>query len=105
MRVSTVEANKNLANIEAKINARGGAWSATKEQETASLDSLISEKKAIEHTLHEMLSGLLPFAITRKLNENFLRNWTLSSARKKRRYFLSIWNVSKAIFWLSLNRR
>ncbi|QXI09164.1 DNA sulfur modification protein DndD [Pseudomonas zeae] len=72
MRVSTVEANKNLANIEAKINARGGAWSATKEQETASLDSLISEKKAIEHTLHEMLSGLLPFAITRKLNEKLL---------------------------------
>ncbi|PYC25271.1 DNA sulfur modification protein DndD [Pseudomonas jessenii] len=72
MRVSTVEANKNLANIEAKINARGGAWSATREQEAASLDSLVSEKKAIEHTLHEMLSGLLPFSITRKLNEKLL---------------------------------
>jgi DNA sulfur modification protein DndD len=72
MRVSTVEANKNLANIEAKINARGGAWSATREQEAASLDSLLSEKKAIEHTLHEMLSGLLPFSITCKLNEKLL---------------------------------
>lgn len=72
MRLNTVEANKNLANIEASINARGGAWSATREEETANLDSLFSEKKAIEHTLQEMLSGLLPFAITLKMNEKLL---------------------------------
>lgn len=72
MRVNTAEANKNLVNIEASINARGGAWSATREKETVSLDSLISEKKAIEHTLHEMLSGLLPFAITQELNKKLL---------------------------------
>ncbi|WP_371356518.1 DNA sulfur modification protein DndD [Pseudomonas chlororaphis] len=72
MRINTVEANKNLANIESSINARGGAWSASRQEETASLDSLINEKNAIEHTLHEMLSGLLPFAITRNLNEKLL---------------------------------
>ncbi|MCA4963577.1 DNA sulfur modification protein DndD [Pseudomonas sp. Y24-6] len=72
MRMNTVEANKNLANIEASISARGGAWSASRQEETANLDSLVSEKKAIEHTLHEMLSGLLPFAITRSLNEKLL---------------------------------
>jgi DNA sulfur modification protein DndD len=72
MRVNTLEANKNLAKIEASINARGGAWSATRKEETANLDSLFSEKKAIEHTLHEMLSGLLPFAITWKMNEKLL---------------------------------
>ncbi|TBV17409.1 DNA sulfur modification protein DndD [Stutzerimonas kirkiae] len=72
MRVNTVEASKNLANIEASINARGGAWSASRQEETASLDSLIREKKDIEHTLHDMLSGLLPFVITRSLNEKLL---------------------------------
>ena len=72
MRVSSVEANKNLARIEASINARGGAWSAARNEETENLASLVSEKKAIEHTLHEMLSGLLPFAITKRLNKKLL---------------------------------
>ncbi|MCV4263540.1 DNA sulfur modification protein DndD [Pseudomonas capsici] len=72
MRVNTVEANKNLGNIEASINARGGAWSASRQEETVNLDVLVSEKKAIEHTLHDMLSGLLPFAITQSLNEKLL---------------------------------
>lgn len=72
MRLNTVEANKNLGNIEASINARGGAWSASRQEETVNLDALISDKKAIEHTLHDMLSGLLPFAITQSLNEKLL---------------------------------
>ena len=72
MRVNTVEANKNLGNIEASINARGGAWSASRQEETVKLDALVSDKKAIEHTLHDMLSGLLPFAITQSLNEKLL---------------------------------
>ncbi len=72
MRVNTVEAYKNLANIEASINARGGAWSASRQEETVNLDALVSDKKAIEHTLHDMLSGLLPFAITQSLNEKLL---------------------------------
>ncbi|UVK83792.1 DNA sulfur modification protein DndD [Pseudomonas sichuanensis] len=72
MRVNTVEANKNLGNIEASINARGGAWSASRQEETANLDALVSDKKAIEHTLQDMLSGLLPFAITQSLNEKLL---------------------------------
>ena len=72
MRVNTVEANKNLGNIEANINARGGAWSASRQEETVNLDALVSDKKAIEHTLHDMLSGLLPFAITQSLNEKLL---------------------------------
>ncbi|OHC30136.1 MAG: DNA sulfur modification protein DndD [Pseudomonadales bacterium RIFCSPHIGHO2_02_FULL_60_43] len=72
MRVNTVEVKKNLGSIEASINSRGGAWSASRQEETANLDSLVSEKKAIEHTLHDMLSGLLPFAITQKLNEKLL---------------------------------
>ena len=72
MRINTVEVKKNLGSIEASINSRGGAWSASRQEETVNLDSLVSEKKAIEHTLHEMLSGLLPFAITQKLNEKLL---------------------------------
>lgn len=72
MRVNTVEAKKNLVNIEANISARGGAWSASRQAETVNLDALVSEKKAIEHTLHDMLSGLLPFAITQSLNEKLL---------------------------------
>ncbi|MFJ4247527.1 DNA sulfur modification protein DndD [Pseudomonas sp. NPDC089741] len=72
MRLNTVEANKNLGNIEASINARGGAWSASRQEETVNLDALVSDKKAIEHTLHDMLSGLLPFAITQSLNEKLL---------------------------------
>ncbi|WP_058545064.1 DNA sulfur modification protein DndD [Pseudomonas fluorescens] len=72
MRVNTVEANKNLSHVEASINARGGAWSASRQEETVNLDSLVGEKKAIEHTLHDMLSGLLPFAITQSLNEKLL---------------------------------
>lgn len=72
MRVNTAEANKNLGSIEANINARGGAWSASRQEETLNLDALVSEKKAIEHTLHDMLSGLLPFAITQSLNEKLL---------------------------------
>lgn len=72
MRVNTVEANKNLGNIEASINARGGAWSASRQEETVNLDVLVSEKKAIEHTLYDMLSGLLPFAITQSLNEKLI---------------------------------
>jgi len=72
MRVNTVEVHKNLGNIEASINARGGAWSASRREETVNLETLVSEKKAIEHTLHDMLSGLLPFAITQSLNEKLL---------------------------------
>lgn len=72
IRVNTVEANKNLGNIEASINARGGAWSASRQEETVNLDALVSDKKAIEHTLHDMLSGLLPFALTQSLNEKLL---------------------------------
>lgn len=72
MRINTAEVKKNLGSIEANISARGGAWSASRQKETVNLDSLITEKKAIEHTLHDMLSGLLPFAITQKLNEKLL---------------------------------
>lgn len=72
MRINTAELKKNLGSIEANISARGGAWSASRQKETVNLDSLITEKKAIEHTLHDMLSGLLPFAITQKLNEKLL---------------------------------
>nr|WP_259284697.1 hypothetical protein [Pseudomonas sp. 1079] len=46
MRVNTVEANKNLGNIEASINARGGAWSASRQEETVNLDALVSDKKS-----------------------------------------------------------
>ncbi|UST75350.1 DNA sulfur modification protein DndD [Pseudomonas siliginis] len=83
MRINTVEANKNLANIEANINARGGAWSASRQEETASLDSLIGEKNAVEHTLHEMLSGLLPFTITRNLNEKLLEQLDVEQRTEK----------------------
>lgn len=83
MRINTVEANKNLANIEANINARGGAWSASRQEETASLDSLIGEKNAVEQTLHEMLSGLLPFAITRNLNEKLLEQLDVEQRTEK----------------------
>ncbi|MBE8593910.1 DNA sulfur modification protein DndD [Pseudomonas sp. MAFF 301449] len=72
MRLNVAETDKNLVNIETRINARGGAWSASKQKETASLDSLIGEKKAIEHALNEMLSDLLPFAITKNLNGKLL---------------------------------
>ncbi|VVO79842.1 hypothetical protein PS732_01774 [Pseudomonas fluorescens] len=83
MRINTVETNKNLANIEANINARGGAWSASRQEETASLDSLIGEKNAVEHTLHEMLSGLLPFTITRNLNEKLLEQLDVEQRTEK----------------------
>lgn len=72
MRINTAEVKKNLGSIEASIEARGGAWSASRQKEMVNLDSLVTEKKAIEHTLHDMLSGLLPFAITQKLNEKLL---------------------------------
>lgn len=73
MRINAAEVKKNLASIESSINARGGAWSASRQEETVNLDSLVTEKKAIENTLHDMLSGLLPFAITQRLNEKLLR--------------------------------
>lgn len=72
MRINTVEINKNLSNIDARINARGGAWSASRQEEAVYLETLIGEKKAAEHILHDMLSGLLPFAITKRLNEKLI---------------------------------
>ncbi|EPF1435454.1 DNA sulfur modification protein DndD [Pseudomonas aeruginosa] len=72
VRVDIAEISHNLSKNSASISARGGAWSASKEEESARLDSLITQKRVIEHTLHDMLSGLLPLAIPKSLNEKLV---------------------------------
>ncbi|WP_435653022.1 DNA sulfur modification protein DndD [Pseudomonas putida] len=66
------ETTNQLTKIASSIAARGGAWSASKQAESANLDALIGKKQAIEHTLHDLLSGLLPLSITKKINEQLL---------------------------------
>ncbi|HBN8433579.1 TPA: DNA sulfur modification protein DndD [Pseudomonas aeruginosa] len=72
LRLNIAEISHNLSKNGASISARGGAWSASKEEESANLDSLIAKKRAIEHTLHDILSGLLPLAIPKSLNEKLI---------------------------------
>ncbi|HBP5396506.1 TPA: DNA sulfur modification protein DndD [Pseudomonas aeruginosa] len=66
------EVSSALANVSSNINARGGAWSLTKKEEAARLDELVIKKRAIEGSLHELLSSLAPLALTRNLNEALL---------------------------------
>lgn len=66
------ETTNQLTKIAGSIAARGGAWSASRQAESANLDTLIGQKQAIEHTLQDLLSGLLPLAITKKINEQLL---------------------------------
>ncbi|UZE31146.1 DNA sulfur modification protein DndD [Pseudomonas asplenii] len=72
IRTNIAEVTANVANLEAEINARGGAWTASKQMESANLDTLIIEKLGVEHALQDMLTGLLPLAITRSLNQRLL---------------------------------
>ena len=71
-RTDAAELRGQISKLDATINARGGAWTASKQAETANLDALVIQKNAIEHTLEEMLGGLLPLAITKGLNEKLL---------------------------------
>lgn len=72
VRRDIIEVNSGLANIESKINSRGGAWSLSKKEETARLDELLVKKTAVENSLHDLLSGLAPFTLTGSLNEELL---------------------------------
>lgn len=72
VRTNIAEVTGHVAKLNTAINARGGAWSASKQVESANLDSLLIQKHGIQHTLQDMLAGLLPLAITKNLNEKLL---------------------------------
>lgn len=72
LQLDIVEASSNLVKVSSSIDARGGAWSESKQQESAHLESLIVQKKTLEYTLHDLLGGVLPLAISKRLNEKLL---------------------------------
>lgn len=73
IRTNIAEANGQLAKLEMAINARGGAWSASKQEESANLEALVVQKHGIEHTLQDILGGVLPLAITNRLNDKLIK--------------------------------
>ncbi|MCP2139512.1 UNVERIFIED_ORG: DNA sulfur modification protein DndD [Pseudomonas poae] len=72
LRLEISQVNSNLSNIESSINGRGGAWNASREEESAKLGSLVANKRNIESSLHELLSGILPLTITKRLNSRLI---------------------------------
>ena len=84
LKIEIVEAEKVISSFDAQIKARGGAWSSSKQEESLRLEVLIARKKAIEDSLHDLASGLLPLAISRKLASNLLSQ--MSSEREARNF-------------------
>lgn len=82
LKIEIVETEKVISNFDAKIKARGGAWSTSRQEESLQLEVLIARKKAIEDSLRDLASGLLPLAISRKLADKLLNQ--LSSEREAR---------------------
>ncbi|HCT2495810.1 TPA: DNA sulfur modification protein DndD [Pseudomonas aeruginosa] len=84
IKVEIVETEKIISSFDAQIKARGGAWSSSKQEEGLRLEALIARKKAIEESLLDLASGLLPLAISRKLASNLLSQ--MNSEREARNF-------------------
>lgn len=61
------EVERNVAHLESQISSRGGAWSASRQDESSRLEELLVRRKMLEDQLREAASGLLPLAIPTKL--------------------------------------
>ncbi|PBL39225.1 DNA sulfur modification protein DndD [Pseudomonas aeruginosa] len=84
LKIEIVETEKVISSFDSQIKARGGAWSSSKQEESLQLEVLIARKKAIEDSLHDLASGLLPLAISRKLASNLLAQ--MNSEREARNF-------------------
>ncbi|MDD0841177.1 DNA sulfur modification protein DndD [Pseudomonas sp. Gutcm_11s] len=82
LKIETVETEKVISSFDLQIKARGGAWSSSKQEESLQLEVLIARKKVIEDSLHDLATGLLPLAISRKLAGNLLSQ--MNSEREAR---------------------
>ncbi|HCF2623341.1 DNA sulfur modification protein DndD [Pseudomonas aeruginosa] len=82
LKIEIVETEKIISSFDAQIKARGGAWSSSRQEESLQLEVLVARKKSIEDSLHDLASGLLPLAISRKLAGKLLSQ--LDSEREAR---------------------
>lgn len=78
--ISFKQLSKNIEVLQKEIDARGGAWSMTKKDETEALGELRLKKEYLEAALREVVSSSLPLAITKDLGKSLLL--TLDSESK-----------------------
>lgn len=63
-RASMEELVRNSQQLQKEIDARGGAWSSSRQEESARLAVLTSQKRSAEDQLRELAGGLLPLAVS-----------------------------------------
>jgi len=56
-------ASKQIDQLTNSLNAQGGAWAASREEEIKKLSSFNTEKDILQSQLRESISGSFPFSI------------------------------------------
>ncbi|MCO7543263.1 DNA sulfur modification protein DndD [Stutzerimonas nitrititolerans] len=67
LKLEISETEQNVGQLHSQLNARGGAWSSSRQDEANRLDALVSQKRQLEDSLRDLASGLLPLAIPEAL--------------------------------------
>lgn len=94
LKLEISEIEQNIGQVQSQLNARGGAWSFSRQDEATRLDALVGRKRQLEEAMRELASGLLPLAIPGSLVENSLTQ--LRAEQKLRRDRLIIDFVRKS---------
>tara|TARA_B100000795_G_scaffold258618_1_gene232833 strand:+ start:8704 stop:10722 length:2019 start_codon:yes stop_codon:yes gene_type:complete len=72
LNIQIVHASSSIEHLNNSLNAYGGAWSATREQEIEKLELYNDNKIKLQSTLRELLSGAFPFSLAPKFVEHCL---------------------------------
>lgn len=63
IKIKVVHASKHIDQLTNHLNAQGGAWAASREEEINKLSSYNAEKDMLQSQLRESISGSFPFSI------------------------------------------
>lgn len=90
-----IEANNTITKLEAELSSKGGAWADTRESEIKKQAKLTEEKRIIEESIREVLSGSYPLSLATTFVDNTLIQLRNEANHKKSAHTASI--VSKQI--------
>lgn len=101
LKIKQVHATKLIDQLTNKLNAQGGSWAATREQEIQKLSTYNAEKEVVQTQVREAISDNFPFSITPDFIHHCLEQLELEKKYKQNKDIASV--LSKHLNSLAKN--
>ncbi|MGX5203216.1 DNA sulfur modification protein DndD [Aliikangiella sp. IMCC44632] len=80
--ISWTSVSQDIDRAENELQSKGGAWSASYEEEKKLEGELTGEKKALENSIRELIAGKFPLALAKQFNKSVLKQLELEKRIK-----------------------